>query len=201
MDRLKLILFDIGEVLIDSSDAFRTAAREQSIPFELLDANFDKYDNEVTLGKITSQELYLKCLEDNNLSADVNYNFARSWVTDYKIIKPTFDFLLNVYKKYPVGFLSNIYTGLVDEMLAQQKIPNVDYKYKFLSCDIGMQKPNADIYQYVLEQTQLKPQDILFIDNNKMNVQAAADTGMHGFLFLTENPVHSIKELYNEVSL
>ena len=49
----KLILFDIGGVLIDCNNAFKQASIDLNIPHKIIDATFDVYDREITLGEIT----------------------------------------------------------------------------------------------------------------------------------------------------
>ena len=81
--------------------------------YELIGDTFDKYDREITLGNITPQELYLKCLEENNLKANTNYDFTDSWVRDYSSIKPTYDLVHKLKPTYQVGLFSNIYKNMI----------------------------------------------------------------------------------------
>ena len=52
-----------------------------------------------------------------------------------------------------------------------------------VSSDVKMIKPNPMIYQYVTYTYGLKPDECLFIDDLKENVEAAVGVGMKGFLF------------------
>jgi len=197
-NQIKLILFDIGGVLIDYSDVFRTVSIEQKFPREFIDKTFDKYDKDITIGKITPQELYLRCLNENGLVANKNYNFIDSWLRDYAVIKPTFDLielLQQEHKEYKIGLFSNIYTGMVPEMMKRQLIPNINYNYTFLSCDIGMQKPDKQIYNYVLSITGFKTNQILFIDDKDDNIESAINIGFNTFKFSRQDPKESIIRL------
>ena len=196
--QIKLILFDIGGVLIDYSDVFRTVSIEQKFPHEFIDKTFDKYDKDITIGKITPQELYLKCLNENGLVANKNYDFMDSWLRDYAVIKPTFDLielLQQEHKEYKIGLFSNIYKGMVTEMMKRQLIPNINYNYIFLSCDIGIQKPDKQIYDYALSTTGLKPNQILFIDDRDDYLEPAINTGWNTFKFSRQDPKQSIIRL------
>lgn len=196
-NQIKLILFDIGGVLIEYGDVFKTVSLEQKFPHEFIDKTFDKYDNEITIGKITPQELYLKCLDENKLTADRDYDFVDSWLRDYKIIKPTFDLVQQLYitKKYKIGLFSNIYKGMVPEMIKRKIIPQIRYNYIFLSCDIGMQKPEKQIYDYVLSTTGLRAEQILFIDDKEDNLEPALRLGWNTFKFSRQEPKGSIIKL------
>ena len=50
----------------------------------------------------------------------------------------------------------------------------------FLSYEIGIHKPDAGIYQYVLQNAGLVPSECVFIDDSLQNITAAALEGMAG---------------------
>lgn len=193
--KFEVILFDIGGVLIEYGDVFKTVAKEQNFAHELIDNTFDKYDTEITTGKITPQELYLKCIAENNLDANKDYNFTKSWINDYEIIKPTFELLIELKNKYKVGYLSNIYKGMVEEMINQNVIPHVEEKLRFLSCNIGFQKPDIELYKYVQENLAIAPSDILFIDDKSENFPPADKIGWYTFEFERQSPKGSVARL------
>ncbi len=43
--------------------------------------------------------------------------------------------------------------------------------------EIGLWKPDTAIYNYVLDDLGLKPYEVLFLDDNKANVEAANQVG------------------------
>ena len=195
MQDYKLILFDVGGVLINYSNAFVTASKELNIPVELLDATYDKYEREVTAGKMTPQDLYISSLKDNGLKADENYDFLKSWIKDYSSITPTFNLVLDLEGKYNLGLLSNIYTGTLNALIKQNLIPNIKYVHTFLSCDMGMQKPDKEIYEKIIEITKLAPDDILFIDDRDDYLSPPKAMGWNTFKFDKDNPEVSVSAL------
>ena len=56
----------------------------------------------------------------------------------------------------------------------------------YLSHEIHFRKPDASIYEFVLEQNQLKACDCFFVDDTKENTEAAAQLGIHTW---NNNPV------------
>lgn len=50
----------------------------------------------------------------------------------------------------------------------------------FLSFEIGMHKPDAGIYSFVLQNAGLKPSECIFIDDSKANIEAAEQQGISG---------------------
>lgn len=64
---------------------------------------------------------------------------------------------------------------------------NIEYFEEFKACfdafylsqEINLRKPDPEIYEYVLDRHDLKPQETLFIDDTTENTQAAAKLGIH----------------------
>lgn len=51
----------------------------------------------------------------------------------------------------------------------------------YYSHEVGMRKPNADIYEFVLAEQNLSPRDVLFIDDRQDNIEAADALGIRTF--------------------
>ncbi len=56
-----------------------------------------------------------------------------------------------------------------------------------ISSVVEMVKPDPEIYLHTLDVIKSKPEESLFIDDNKSNVDAATALGIHGFLFTDVN--------------
>ena len=52
-----------------------------------------------------------------------------------------------------------------------------------VSSDVKMIKPNREIYEYILNTYQLRPEECLFIDDVEANIEVAKETGMKGIVF------------------
>ncbi len=48
----------------------------------------------------------------------------------------------------------------------------------YFSHEIKMRKPDAEIYEFVLEENNLNPEETLFLDDNKTNLEAAEKLGI-----------------------
>lgn len=48
----------------------------------------------------------------------------------------------------------------------------------FDSCELGIRKPNAEIYRHALEAMQVQPNEALFLDDFKANVDSASSLGI-----------------------
>lgn len=91
---------------------------------------------------------------------------------------------LKAQKKYRLFLLSN--TNEMHIQWVQQDMGNEayqDFKQQFdhfyLSYEMGKRKPEAEIYQQVLEEQALLAEETLFIDDTEENTIAAARLGIH----------------------
>ncbi len=76
----------------------------------------------------------------------------------------------------PVGCLSNMNPLHWDEI---RRWPLVnEFDHRFISCEIGLLKPDREIYEYAAGELSLPPASVLFLDDNLPNVEAARAVGM-----------------------
>lgn len=100
-----------------------------------------------------------------------------------------FDFLLQLRQRYKVFLLSNINTlheqWVADYIRREHQISDYEMRYfdgVYFSHLIRLRKPEREIYEYLLEDAELHPDETIFFDDLEINVEAARQTGMHAFL-------------------
>ena len=67
----------------------------------------------------------------------------------------------------------------------------------FLSFEIGMIKPNEDIFKYVIKEIDDEPKNMYFFDDKLENVNAAINTGMNAIVTTGSNLKNSIDSIKN----
>ncbi|HEX5169263.1 MAG TPA: HAD family phosphatase [Cyclobacteriaceae bacterium] len=101
------------------------------------------------------------------------------------IPKPKLDLLVTLRERYRVLILSNtnsIHVQVMNNII----LPDVagvksfdPFVHKaYFSHDLRMRKPDAEIYQHVLDDADLRPEETLFLDDNVDNLQGAAKLGI-----------------------
>jgi putative hydrolase of the HAD superfamily len=84
--------------------------------------------------------------------------------------------------RYLLGTINNESRELNEFRI--QKFGLAKYFTLFLtSCYIGLRKPDEAIYRRALELTQRTPGECLFIDDRSLNVEIAAQVGLHAVCF------------------
>lgn len=49
----------------------------------------------------------------------------------------------------------------------------------YVSCELGLSKPNKEIYQFVIDDQKIKPEETIFVDDRQQNLTGASAVGMH----------------------
>lgn len=101
------------------------------------------------------------------------------------------ELLTELRKKYPLGCLSNneeVHWNLLKEKYQAEQW----FDRCYLSHEIGMIKPDPEIYLHVLDDLGLKPATILFFDDNPECVEGARRAGMQSRLAKGVSDLRSI---------
>jgi FMN phosphatase YigB (HAD superfamily) len=88
----------------------------------------------------------------------------------------TLTMLEKLKKHFRVFVLSNtntIHINYVNEIMLQGKVLDSWFHKAYYSHQLGMRKPELEIYQHVLDQNQLIPEQTIFLDDNLDNLKAA----------------------------
>ena len=62
--------------------------------------------------------------------------------------------------------------------------PEITFREQFISCEMKLLKPSPEIYQEAVRRIGLPAGEILFIDDNRENVEGARAVGLQARLFV-----------------
>ncbi len=180
---IKTIIFDFGDVFINlDKEGSRTNMLEL---FEIDDFSEDIIAINALYEQgfmSTSEFLEFYCDNFPKLSeADV----IEAWnyiLCDFPPRRLDFIRQLSEDKKYKLILLSNTNALHIDSI--KKNIPFYEefkdcFDAFYLSHEIQLRKPNADIYEFVLNENSLEAEECLFIDDTKENTDAASKLGLN----------------------
>lgn len=197
MPELKFIYFDVGGVLIDWKNAFKTVTDKFQIPFNKFIIEWNIYDDRITRGLITPQEFWNLVRKDLNITEGNDFNFLENWIADYKSVRETNDLIINLKKNFKVGILSNIYKGMLNQLIKKKYVPDILYDAIIDSSEVGLRKPERNIYLLAQEKARVNNKEILLVDDRKVFVDEASKIGWQGYLFNHNNINKSVKDIKN----
>ncbi|MEY8848729.1 HAD family hydrolase [Psychroserpens sp. XS_ASV72] len=181
--KLKSIIFDFGDVFInlDKQGAMDNALQLfelDTFPEELIAIN-TLYEQ----GLISTEE-FLTFYTENFPELNKN-QIIDAWnyiLKDFPIGRLEFLKQLKSNHDLQLILLSNtneLHIDWVKQHVAFYEEFKSVFDAFYLSHEIQLRKPNKDIFEFVLDQNQLKPQECLFVDDTKENTDTAERMGIH----------------------
>jgi len=192
MEGIKNLIFDFGGVLINlTRNRCIEAFEELGVTNirELVANNYQHKDlfMQLEMGMITVGQFHTgvrrmsgRLLTDEQI--DQAWIAMLDDIPDYKL-----DLLLELRQKYNVMLLSNtneIHWNWAEKVCFTNKGHHAsDFFNKiYLSYELNMEKPNADIFEYVLKDAAILPSETLFIDDAQVNCKAAEALGIKTYM-------------------
>ena len=180
---IKTLVFDFGNVFLnlDIDGALQTALEKfklKEFPEEMTAINC-LYEQ----GLISTDEFIEFYTNNfNTLSKEEIIDLWNFMLKDFPTHRLDFLKELKASSKYNLILLSNtneLHIDWVKENISFfEDFKNCFDKF-YLSHEIQLRKPNADIYEFVLKENNIKAEDTLFIDDKKENTEAASIIGFH----------------------
>ncbi|MCD8042506.1 MAG: HAD family phosphatase [Tannerellaceae bacterium] len=190
MATIKNIVFDLGGVIM-TIDRDQAVKRFEEIGVKDAEKLIDPYEQkgiflEVENGDMTQEE-FRKALSEytgKELSLEeVRYGWM-GFVVDVPQYK--LDYILDLRKNYNVYLLSNTNPYIQDwarsTRFSEAGRPINDYFDKmYASYELKMTKPDPEIFEYMLQDGNMNPDETLFIDDGKKNIEVATALGIHTY--------------------
>lgn len=197
---MKYFVFDLGGVL---SVPMVSKKLYEQIEWKVsYDEFLDKFNNsaesiKVHKGEISTKDFfeYLKGYMDDDITLE---EFKNIYVNNNKFFTGTIEIIKKLKNLgYKVYLLSNL-----KEIDYEKFIKHFDvsiFDEMFLSFKLGMLKPNDDIYQYVINKLNTKPENIYFFDDNKENVDGAIRNGINAYQVTGETVKKVVEGILNQI--
>lgn len=202
------IIFDLGGVLWNISYQ-ATATAFINLGFSDFNnwysqANQKELFNKLETGKIAEHDFYQEVRNVSGLNLS-NSEIENAW-NAMLLDLPTerIELISEIAQKKPIYLLSNtneIHLKKIEELL-KKKETNWDkfcgiFSKVYLSCRVGMRKPNEDIFFKVLNDNNLIANKTLFIEDSIQHIETAKKIGIQT-LFLQPNPANQ-KTIHSEL--
>jgi glucose-1-phosphatase len=178
---IKAIIFDFGDIFINLN---KTATLEelQKLGLKTWNSDLDNLNQQFEVGAIATENfltgIQKHCNNPTLREVQSAWNAILSDFPQYRL-----DFLQTLAQQYPLYLLSN--TDAIH--IAQfEKTVGASFYTSFYECfqkvyfsyEMGLRKPNPEIYKVVLSEHNLKPEETLFVDDKKENTSSAKSLGI-----------------------
>lgn len=170
----KAIIFDFFDVI--RTDAYKTWLKlhDYKLEGEFLEA-VQKQDR----GEINVNEFLAILSNLTGQAAEEIFEEMEAGATiDYDVLS----LIEKLQKHYKIGLLSNAPKGLLRGLLKEHDLEKYFHEI-VISSEVGLIKPNAEIFDHMLAQMGIRPHEALFIDDNQKNIDGAKGVGITGILY------------------
>lgn len=115
------------------------------------------------------EEFSLKC------TAQEFYDYYIKEFDNIEYYKDVVEYAHSLKEKCQIGILSNL--GYLDKQRLDKQVELKKFDYVWLSFELKCRKPYEKIYKIVEKDCKIKPENILFIDDSKENIETAKQLG------------------------
>ena len=187
---IRNIVLDLGGVLfrLDREEALRRFAALGVPDVEkMLDPYLQSgYFLQVEDGRMTEPEFRaaLSSLAGRTLTYDDIAHAYFGFLAEVDTYK--FDFIEEELGDYRIFILSNTNPYVMDFCESDRFLPSGRTlssfcEKKFASCEMGMVKPDRRIFETMLREGNMRPEETLFLDDGPTNVAMAREFGIHTY--------------------
>lgn len=176
------IIFDFGNVFINLS---------QEAPFDHMrkiglvcwNEDLDSLNKRYEKGKIDELQFFTGFQRYiPNKELDEIREAWNSILLDFPLYR--LEFLQRLSQKYRLFLLSNTDRTHIEKFEHKVGMTFAREFYQcfekvYLSYEIGLRKPDPEVFNYIINRHDLNPKKTLFVDDNKHNTDVAANLGMH----------------------
>ncbi len=199
---IKNFIFDFGGVLyqIDPKrtvEAFKKVSGDPEFLLKIKDL-FRKHIAPLEKGEISHDEFRERTRHEYKLNVD-DETFDKYWnITLIKMYDHSIQEVLKFKKLGRVILLSNTnpvhYNKFKDECSELFSL----FEKLYFSFNLGMIKPQAEIFEYTLKDMDFKPGETVFIDDSESNIETASSLGIKTVHYKNKEQlsdlIHTVKE-------
>ena len=186
---IKNVIFDIGNVLLDFSPIPYVESKIIKEKAEEVYNSIFKSEEWPMLdrGTITEEQAKLNIINRKVENEELINLVFQNWYDILTPIESSIEILKKLKEKgYQIYYLSNFHLAAFEYVTKKHKFFEsfdggvVSYKEKLL-------KPENAIYEKIIDTYNLDPQETVFIDDTKENVEAAIKLGLKGIILTDTN--------------
>ncbi|MES2764497.1 MAG: HAD family phosphatase [Bacteroidota bacterium] len=155
---------------------------------------FDLFDK----GKITSQQFRDGLRNSYKLKAE-DHEINRAWnAMLLHVIPEALEIVKHLAPKVRLVLLSNTNELHIAHIKDECRELFSHFEKLYYSYEMGMRKPNADIYEEVLKDRGFIASETLFVDDAPANVEGAIAVGIRGYRIDDDHPLLNVLAMVGE---
>lgn len=180
---IKVVAFDYGGVLGTEADdwngTFKKVLEISGLSNDDMLQIWQRHWQNLVVGKEEISSFWMDVGKKNDVDPE---KLRETYNDSITINNEVFDFAKSLRFKFKLIVLSNDTKDWMNAKISRFKLLET-FETVYCSANVGYSKPNKEIYEYVLKDQNIRPEELLFIDNQENNIEAAKQLGIKTILF------------------
>ena len=187
MKKCKAIIFDLGAVILNINyqntiDEFTKLGVKNAATFYSKKVQTNLF-NQIETGMISSNE-FLKALQKETKNANIN-QVEKAWnAMLLDLPEERVQLIRKLKSNHTIFLLSNtnaIHINAFKKQLGDKKWLAFCklFDKMYLSHEVGLRKPDIEIFEYILTEQKLIAEEVFFIDDSPQHIASAKKLGIH----------------------
>lgn len=183
---IKNIIFDLSEVIISGYYGIEQLVKKK---YNIKIKEFEERKKEtleiffeLMRGKIKEEDYWKKFLEGTDWNITIEDLKISMRENLNRPVEGTMEIVKELKGKYQLILLSDHVIGWMEYIQERNQDIKIFDKV-ILSYKIGSLKSDETTFMDVVRQTNIVPDETIFIDDNELNIKKAEEVGIHGIVF------------------
>lgn len=174
---IKAVIFDCFGVLIGKGfdNTYRKAGGEPNNDREFIENALRK----ANLGQIHDDQFHSSMANKLGLPLE---DWKRAITSAEQINDELLSYILELKKHYKTAVLSNANIGVLEKRIGKDRL-NAIFNNIVVSAEVGIVKPDPDIYMILCERLNVKPSECIYVDDRQLFLESADKLGMRTYLY------------------
>jgi len=193
---IKAIIFDMGGVILISKieSGYKKLSELLNISYEDFKEIYNLHHEDMQKGKLKVKDFIDIIKNKFNINKDIIKLWKKTYLEIMKVNQVLLDLINNLRKNYKILLLSNA-PDLHYEINKERKILSY-FDDVIISCQVGLIKPEKEIFNLTLEKLKLNPEECIFIDDREEHIVPAKEMRFRTILYRdNQQLINELKEL------
>lgn len=205
MSQLRFIYFDVGGVLIldfSKTNKWQSIMDDLQIPVAKQGAFaklLKEYEQKFCIGE-SPVEFLEKARQELGLVISDDYDLVADFVSRFTTNLSIWPLVEELSQNFRLGLLTAQYPGMLRMLYQRQLMPPTQFEIVIDSSIERITKPDPRIYALAQARAEVKPEEILFIDNKSDLLDVPRQMGWQTFLYDPSQPEVATMALRQHIS-
>jgi putative hydrolase of the HAD superfamily len=175
---VKAIIFDCFGVIVGKGfvSTYRLAGGDPQKDSDFIEATLRR----ANLGQITESKFRSLMSDQIGISTD---QWDATIKNTERVDTDLIDYIEDLHRTYKTAILSNANRGVINRVIGTY-LNNGIFDEVIVSADVGMAKPDPQIYKLVTDSLHVDADECIYIDDRKSFVNIASGLGMQSVLYV-----------------